>query len=63
MSIQRITEILENSATVNNMNTETVAVNSRNSTNIVRQSNGVHPNESGFYQIADSIFYFLKNNA
>jgi lysophospholipase L1-like esterase len=49
--------------TINNMNVETVAVNSRNSTTVVRQSNGVHPDYAGFYQIADSVFYFLKNNA
>jgi lysophospholipase L1-like esterase len=48
--------------TRNNMVTETVAVNSRNATTVVRQANGVHPDSSGYYQIADTIFYFLKND-
>jgi lysophospholipase L1-like esterase len=46
--------------TEHNMLTETVAVNSRNTDTIVRQSNGVHPATSGFYQIADTIYYWLK---
>lgn len=47
--------------TERNMQTESVAANSRNSTTIVRQSNGVHPAASGYYQMADSVYYFLKN--
>lgn len=47
--------------TVHNMSTETVAVNSRNSTTVVRQANGVHPASSGYYQIADAIYYWLHN--
>lgn len=47
--------------TENNMSVETVAVNSRNSTTVVRQSNGVHPATSGYYQIADCVYYALKN--
>ena len=47
--------------TVNNMSTETVAINSRNSTTTVRQSNGVHPNIPGYNQIADVYYYFLKS--
>lgn len=47
--------------TINNMNTETVAINSRNSATTVRQSNGVHPNTSGYNQIADVYYYFLKS--
>jgi lysophospholipase L1-like esterase len=45
----------------NNMLTQTVAVNSRNSTNVIRQSNGVHPASSGYYQIADACFAWLMN--
>jgi lysophospholipase L1-like esterase len=40
--------------TKNNMAVETVALNSRNSTTTVRQANGVHP--------ADTGYYFLKND-
>lgn len=47
--------------TVNNMIVETVAVNSRNSTTVVRQRNGVHPAASGYYQIADAMFNYLKS--
>lgn len=46
--------------TEHNMLTETVAINSRNTDTIVRQSNGVHPATSGFYQISDIIYYWLK---
>lgn len=46
--------------TVNNYPTETVAVNSRNATTVVRQSNGVHPATSGYQQIGDAIFYAVK---
>lgn len=37
-----------------------VAVNSRNATTVVRQSNGVHPATSGYQQIADAVWSFLK---
>jgi lysophospholipase L1-like esterase len=47
--------------TANNMQTETVAVNSRNAVEVVRQSNGVHPAAAGYYQMADSVYYALKN--
>ncbi len=47
--------------TVNNMQVEAVAVNSRNNTQAVKQSNGVHPASSGYYQIADVIYYFIKS--
>ncbi|MEG2266897.1 MAG: hypothetical protein RSC68_21520, partial [Acinetobacter sp.] len=46
--------------TVNNYPVETVAVNSRNSTIVARQSNGVHPATSGYQQIGDSLTYALK---
>jgi lysophospholipase L1-like esterase len=46
--------------TVHNEVTETVAINSRNSATIVRQSNGVHPTAIGYYQIADILYYWLK---
>jgi lysophospholipase L1-like esterase len=48
--------------TKNNMAVETVALNSRNSTTTVRQANGVHPADTGYYQIADTVYYFLKND-
>ncbi len=35
-------------------------VNARNDTKIQRASNGVHPAPEGYYQIADSIYYWLK---
>ena len=47
--------------TTHNMLTEDVAVNSRNSQTIIRQSNGVHPAGSGNYQIADMVYYWLKS--
>ena len=46
--------------TENNMQTETVVVNSRNTATKVRQNNGVHPANSGYYQMADMIYYWLK---
>ena len=47
--------------TVHNMATEQVAANSRNTTLITRQSNAVHPADSGYYQIADMFYYWLKS--
>jgi lysophospholipase L1-like esterase len=47
--------------TVNNMVVTTAALNSRNSTTYSRQSDTVHPAASGYYQIADAIYYWLKN--
>lgn len=47
--------------TVNNMSTATVApVNSRSSVTTARQNNGVHPGTSGYQQIADAIWAFIK---
>jgi hypothetical protein len=48
--------------TENNMMTETVSVNSRNTTQVVKQSNGVHLDVTGYAQLADAFYYFLKNN-
>lgn len=47
--------------TVNNFVTESVAANSRNSTLITRQTDNVHPAASGYYQMADTVYYWLKN--
>ncbi|MEN6313255.1 MAG: SGNH/GDSL hydrolase family protein [Clostridiaceae bacterium] len=47
--------------TEHNMSIETVAVNSRNSATVVRQSNGVHPETVGYKQMADTVYYALKN--
>jgi lysophospholipase L1-like esterase len=49
-------------ATEANMPTETVAVNSRNAATVVRQSNGVHAAASGYLQLADVVWAWLKNN-
>jgi lysophospholipase L1-like esterase len=46
--------------TANNMQTSSVAVNSRNSTTVTRMANGVHPAQSGYYQIADVLYAWLK---
>jgi lysophospholipase L1-like esterase len=49
--------------TVNNMYRAAAApVNSRSTVQVERQSNGVHPPNAGYYQIADSVWAFLKNN-
>jgi len=48
--------------TRNNMLMETVAVNSRNPATVERQRDGVHPATSGYMQIADMVYYFLKGN-
>lgn len=45
---------------VNNYPAEKVAANSRVTTLILRQNNGVHPAESGYAQIADSVYVWLK---
>lgn len=50
--------------TVNNMNrAASAAVNSRSSVNVARQNNGVHPHTTGYQQIADAIWAFLKFHA
>lgn len=48
--------------TARNMITATAASNSRNATTITRQNNGVHPAASGYLQIADVLYAWLKNN-
>lgn len=48
--------------TVNNMlRAASAPVNSRSTVNVTRQSNGVHPANEGYYQIADTVWAFLKN--
>jgi lysophospholipase L1-like esterase len=39
---------------------EKVPANSRSSTEIVRQANAVHPADSGYGQMADTIYYWMK---
>lgn len=49
--------------TVNNFPTITVPVNARNTaTTVIKQNNGLHPASSGYYQMSDSIYMFLKDN-
>lgn len=47
--------------TENNMPTTTSAVNSRNATIIKRQTNSLHPDTSGYYQLADVVYAWVKN--
>lgn len=47
--------------TVNNMQVKESAINSRNPNKVIRQSNGVHPGFTGYYQIADEIYYWLRS--
>ncbi|MBP1992088.1 SGNH/GDSL hydrolase family protein [Paenibacillus eucommiae] len=49
--------------TVHNMASHSVSANSRCSKQIVRQTDGVHPAEDGYYQMADVIYYGLKNRS
>jgi hypothetical protein len=50
--------------TVNNMSRASSApVNSRSAVTSTRQNNGVHPATSGYQQIADAIWAFLKYQA
>ena len=46
----------------NNFPSASVAVNARNSKKIIRQNNGVHPASSGYKQIGDSLYCWLKSN-
>ena len=56
-----VVPINSNLDTVNNMPRYSPApANSRTSVTVARQSNGVHPATEGYYQIADTIFAFLK---
>lgn len=44
-----------------NFPTTTTTPNSRNATSITVQNNGVHPANSGYYQIADVMYYWIKS--
>ncbi|WP_409345469.1 SGNH/GDSL hydrolase family protein [Paenibacillus sp. MBLB4367] len=46
--------------TEHNMSVSTVAVNARNSTTTVRQTDAVHPADTGYNQMADAIYCWLK---
>ena len=46
---------------VNNISTDERAVNTRNATTEKYGTNGVHPNENGYYQIADAMYRTLVN--
>lgn len=46
--------------TVNNFPTVTVPVNARNPKTVTKINNGVHPSSYGYWQMADSVFMFLK---
>ena len=56
-----IVPINVNIDTKHNFPTETVPANARSGVMVVRQNNGVHPAEGGYYQIADVIYYWLKS--
>ena len=65
-STDRIFIVPSNTAldTVNNMSRATSApVNSRSAVTSTRQNNGVHPATSGYQQIADAVWAFLKYQA
>jgi len=47
--------------TKNNMQTTSVQVNARNSQTEILQSNGLHPATSGYYQMSDAIFGWIKS--
>ncbi|MDB5390491.1 MAG: hypothetical protein JWM11_6137 [Planctomycetaceae bacterium] len=47
----------------NNYPIEKVVANARSTTTITRQNNGVHPSESGYGQIADSVYAWLKSTS
>jgi hypothetical protein len=47
--------------TFNNMSVAgAAAINSRTATTMTRQNNSVHPLAAGYYQMADSVYSFLK---
>ena len=46
--------------TENNYPTTTQAINSQNSNTVTIQNNGVHPDTSGYKQIGDALFAFIK---
>jgi lysophospholipase L1-like esterase len=45
---------------VHNVITTKGPVNARSSEQIVRQANGVHPDSTGYRQLADSIYCWMK---
>lgn len=47
--------------TVNNYPTETSVPNSRNETEITIQKDAIHPADSGYFQIADTYYYWIKS--
>ena len=47
---------------LNNFSSESVAVNARNPKKIMRQNNSCHPASSGYKQIGDSLYCWLKAN-
>jgi lysophospholipase L1-like esterase len=49
--------------TVYNMLKVTTVANARNTTSVERQSNGVHPATSGYQQMADAVWAFMKYHA
>lgn len=46
---------------VHNFPSAAQPVNARNSETVVRQNNGVHPAETGYRQIGDSVYCWMKN--
>ena len=46
---------------VHNYPTESVPANGTTDIKLVRQSNGVHPATSGYHQIGDTLFAWLKS--
>ena len=46
--------------TVNNMQSNPVALNARNGVTYSQPSNGIHPANPGYYQLADTLQMFLK---
>ena len=45
---------------VNNFPLRSEPASSRNKTKIVRHINGVHPAKEGYWQIADSFYFWMK---
>jgi len=56
-----IVPIYTNLDTVYNMETEQVPVNANNNTLITVNKDNIHPAASGYYQIADVYYYYLKS--
>lgn len=60
-----VVPIHTNLDTINNMGMEEVKVNKRNKKTYLSpvSNGGVHPDENGYWQIADAYWFFLKNHA